>query len=360
MARKTKAQIRKEKQTEIAEWIAIPILLGLMVLGLLRSGIVGAFLYDLERYLFGSLFYVYMIAVVILIGVNKISRRTGNSTKSPFPVILLIIAGLLLCTWFENPQLSGTAIVEPYIRNITSYFGAQAVSQDMTGGILGAFLYAVCETLFGRSGVIVVVVVLVVISSFLLFSVDVYKSAAKSVYSFLAPPEKEIEETVEEEKEPANLWTMIDEHRERKRQKLGEIKADDLTVEKDDTDLLIQEENREKPVLQNEPYMSRLVNIKADDTKEEIPVVHIPGKTISDSRSVFINVDDLNDPFDTGMEDNASLLQQTSAEPFVDDLADTQPISTVEIQDEAVIEEPVETQVQHETLPVEKKTKKES
>lgn len=360
MARKTKAQIRKERQTEIAEWIAIPILLGLMVLGLLRSGIVGAFLYDLERYLFGSLFYVYMIAVVILIGVNKISRRTGNSTKSPLPVILLIIAGLLLCTWFENPQLSGTAIVEPYIRNITSYFGAQAVSQDMTGGILGAFLYAVCETLFGRSGVIVVVVVLVVISSFLLFSVDVYKSAAKSVYSFLAPPEKEIEETVEEEKEPANLWTMIDEHRERKRQKLGEIKADDLTVEKDDTDLLIQEENREKPVLQNEPYMSRLVNIKADDTKEEIPVVHIPGKTISDNRSVFINVDDLNDPFDTGMEDNASLLQQTSAEPFVDDLADTQPISTVEIQDEAVIEELVETQVQHETLPVEKKTKKES
>ena len=133
MARKTKAQIRKERQTEIAEWIAIPILLGLMVLGLLRSGIVGAFLYDLERYLFGSLFYVYMIAVVILIGVNKISRRTGNSTKSPFPVILLIIAGLLLCTWFENPQLSGTAIVEPYIRNITSYFGTQAVSQDITG-----------------------------------------------------------------------------------------------------------------------------------------------------------------------------------------------------------------------------------
>lgn len=360
MARKTKAQIRKERQTEIAEWIAIPILLGLMVLGLLRSGIVGAFLYDLERYLFGSLFYVYMIGVVVLIGFNKLARRTGKQEKSPIPVALLIIAAVLLCTWIEKPEQTGLAIAEPYIRNITSFFANAEGSSDLTGGIIGAILYAICETLFGRTGVIIVVIVLIVISSFLLISLDVYKNAAKSIYHFLELPQKEEEIVEEESREPANLWTMIDEHREKKKQKLGEIRVDEEIVEEDHTDLLIQEENREKPVLQNEPYMSKLVNITADDTKEEIPVVHMPGKTISDSRSVFINVDDLNDPFEDDMDDHASMVHTPVSEPFVDDLADTQPLSMVEIQDEAVVEEeekPVEVKQKQQ---VEADTKKES
>ena len=360
MARKTKAQIRKERQTEIAEWIAIPILLGLMVLGLLRSGIVGAFLFDLERYLFGSFFYVYMIAVVILIGYNKFARRTGKDEKSPIPVALLIIAAMLLCTWFEKPEQTGLSIVEPYLRNITSFFGNAEPSADLSGGILGAILYGICETLFGRTGVIVVFIVVVMISSFLLISLDVYKNAAKSVYDFLELPQKE-EVVVEEVKEPANLWTMIDEHREKKRQKLGEIRVDEEAVEKDHTDLLIQEENREKPVLQNEPYMSKLVNITADDTKEEIPVVHIPGKTVSDNHSVFINVDDLNDPYEQ-MEDHADIVMPVQNEPFVDDLADTQPLPVVEIKEEAVI--PEQTAVEKEEVsekPAEKpKEKKES
>ena len=360
MARKTKAQIRKERQTEIAEWIAIPILLGLMVLGLLRSGIVGAFLFDLERYLFGSFFYVYMIAVVILIGYNKFARRTGKDEKSPIPVALLIIAAMLLCTWFEKPEQTGLSIVEPYLRNITSFFGNAEPSADLSGGILGAILYGICETLFGRTGVIVVFIVVVMISSFLLISLDVYKNAAKSVYHFLELPQKE-EVVVEEVKEPANLWTMIDEHREKKRQKLGEIRVDEEAVEEDHTDLLIQEENREKPVLQNEPYMSKLVNITADDTKEEIPVVHIPGKTVSDNHSVFINVDDLNDPYEQ-MEDHADIVMPVQNEPFVDDLADTQPLPVVEIKEEAVI--PEQTAVEKEEVsekPAEKpKEKKES
>ena len=360
MARKTKAQIRKERQTEIAEWIAIPILLGLMVLGLLRSGIVGAFLYDLERYLFGSFFYVYMIGVVVLLGYNKFARRSGRQQKNPWPALMLVIACLLLCTWYENPEKTGLSIVEPYYRNLSMYFGNAEPSQNITGGILGAILYGICEMLFGRSGVIVVVVVLVVISAFLLVSIDHYKHAAKAVFDFLTPPEKEaVEEEVVEEKEPANLWTMIDEHKERKRQKLGEIKVDDTPVESDSTDLLIQEENREIPQLKQEPYVSKLINITADDTKEEIPVVHIPGKTISDNRSVFINVDDLNDPYEKQM-DNASLLENISSPIEEDDLADTQPLPVAELKEEAVIEEEMQNSDPEETQKAQSKDKKAS
>lgn len=310
MPRKTKAEIRKEKQMETAEWIAIPILLGLILLGMLRSGIVGVFLYNLERYLFGSFFYIYFAAVVVLIVVNRIAHRKGNTKKNPLPVVLLIAAALLICTYIENPTAAEGSILTPYIRNLTSYFAADAYLKPMYGGVIGTLLYMFCSTLFGRTGVLIAAAVLIIIACFLLVSLDVYKNAFSTVVDFLAPPVKEVEEEPEpeEEKEPANLWNMIDEHRQKKKQKLGEITADEQIVEADNTDLLIQETPVEKPVLKQEPYMSKLVNITADNTEEEIPVVKIPGRTISDNRSVFINVDELNDPYESTQEDNASLI----------------------------------------------------
>lgn len=317
MPRKTKAQIKKEKQTEIAEWIAIPILLGLLVLSLLRSGLVGNFLFNLQRYLFGMLFYVYIVVIVLLLCVNKINRHEGNDQKNPIPVILLICVALLMCAYFEEDSVIGLDAVTPFIQKLPQYFKSDSYTLSVGGGIIGAILYAVCSMLFGRIGVIVVSVVLVIVSMFLLVSIDVYKSAFQSVIAFFARPEKEEEdEIIEEEKEPANLWNMIDEHREKRRQKLGEITADDLETEEDNTTLLIHEENAKKPELKEEPHLSKLVNIKADDTTEEIEVVKIPGKTISDNRSVFINVDELNDPFENQYNDNTELLDQ----PVVEDM----------------------------------------
>ncbi|MGM9941933.1 MAG: DNA translocase FtsK [Bulleidia sp.] len=352
MPRKTKAEIRKEQQMEIAEWIAIPILLGLILLGMLRSGIVGVFLYNLERYLFGSFFYIYFAAVVLLIVVNKIAHRKGNAKKHPLPVVLLIVAGLLISTYIENPTVAEGSIITPYIRNLTSYFAADAYQIPMYGGIIGTLLYMICFTLFGRTGVLIVSAVLIVIACFLLGSLDVYKNAFSTVVDFFTPPVKEVEEEPEpeEEKEPANLWNMIDEHRQKKKQKLGEITADEQPVEEDNTDLLIQETPVEKPVLKQEPYMSKLVNITADDTKEEIPVVRIPGKTISDNKSVFISVDELNDPYETTGEDNASLidtepqLDNTEELHFGAEISDAPPqIPTEEVQEQIKPEQPKES-----------------
>ena len=322
MPRKTKAQIRKEKQRETAEWIAIPILMGLVVLGLLRSGIVGNFLYNLQRYLFGSLFYIYMIAVVVLIISNKISRHNGKDQKNPLPVILLICVGLLLSACLAVGENTGLAVIQPYIQDLVSYFTEKSYLMNVGGGILGAVLYGFCSILFGRPGVIVVMVVLSVIAIVMLVSFETVRSFMRDIYAFFERPEKEEEEEPEEEeKEPANLWNMIDEHREKKKQKLGEIRADEETEAADDTTLLIPEKNAEKPQLEEEPHVSKLVNIRADDSTEEIEVVKIPGKTVSDNRSVFINVDDLQDPLENSYNDNTDLLNEpvtASAQPEVE------------------------------------------
>lgn len=360
MPRKTKAQLKKEKRMETAEWIAIPILLGLMILGLLRSGIVGVFLFHLEQYLFGTFFYAYFIAAAGLLAVNKIRRHSGEEMKNPVPLLLLVTAGLLLCTWLENPEVTGMAAVTPYIRELPSYFASGSEMTGVSGGLLGAVLYAVCGTLFGRAGSVVVIVVLVIISCFLLVSLDVYKNAFRSVAAFFARPEKEEEEEPEEEKEPANLWNMIDEHKEKRRARLVEIKADDTPVEQDDTDLLIHEETKQLPHLQEEPYMSKLVNIRADETEEEIPVVKIPGKTVSDAKSVFINVDELEDPLENRYEDNASLITPMGVveEEAEEDPEETQKLPTVTLSQEPVIEE---TEEPEQPVPeVKKETKKES
>lgn len=359
MPRKTKAQIKKEKQTEIAEWIAIPILLGLLVLGLLRSGIVGNFLFNLQRYLLGMLFYIYIIAAVLLICVNKLNRHEGKEGKNPVPVILLVCAALLMCAYFDEGEVIGFDAMTPFIRDILKYFQADSYTMSVGGGVIGALLYAVCSMLFGKIGVIVVTVVLVVIAMFLLVSIDVYKSAARSIYAFFERPEREEEEEVEEEeeKEPANLWNMIDEHREKRRQKLGELKADDEETEKDDTTLLIHEENVNKPELKEEPHLTKLVNIRADESTEEIEVVKIPGKTISDNRSVFINVDELNDPFENQYNDNTELLDK----PVVEDMKlETGMTEQIPVIDESTLEEGTEVPEANPVSPVKEEAKQEA
>lgn len=310
MARKTKAQLKKERQEEIIEWIMIPVLLALIILGLSRSGVVGTFLFNLQRYLFGSLFWLLTGGIIIVILANKFARRKEIEEKSVIAVFLIISCILLLCTFFYTEE-TGTDVAMKYIRDFRMYFTASAADMNVGGGIVGAILYVICSTLFGRTGVIVIAVLLFVIAMILLVPLEVYKNMFIAIANFFRVPEKE-EKIIEpeEEKEPLNLWTMIDEQKEKKksRQKLVDIKAEDGPDPVETTNLLTTvKENQEIP--DNGPYLTKLINITADRDTEEIPIVSIPGKTISSSDSVFINVDDLE-------EDSEDMIDSTDHYSF--------------------------------------------
>ena len=293
MARKTKAQLKRERDKEIRQWITVVVLFALLIIGFMKLGFVGTFLYNLQRYFLGSLFWVIIGSIIVLILINVMNRHHDIDDVDPIPFVLIHCAILLLCAYLSTTE-KGMSVFVQYIEHIVDYFGSNATSMDVGGGLVGGFLYALGSMLFDRVGVVIVIVVLFIIAMLLLVSLDVYKKAFYTIVAFFKTPEKEEEEIESEpveEKEPKNLWIMLEEHKEKKEAKkalLGSIQVDEEAQQTGSMDILTEEKKEE-------PHLTKLINITADRDTEEIPVVSIPGKTISSEESVFINVDDLQD-----------------------------------------------------------------
>lgn len=328
MAKKTKTKSRsktqkkQERNKEIRQVITIVILFALMIIGYMKSGPVGLFIFNLQRYFLGSLFYLIFGFVILCILLNVMNKHHGIDDVSPIPFILIICAVLMLCTYFYTYE-TGMSVFTQYIINIRTYFSYGADTMPVGGGLSGGLLYGIASMLFGRVGVVVVIVVLFVISALLLVSLEVYKKAFFTIVNFFKVPEKEeeeeiIEEEPEEEKQPKNLWLMLDEHKEKKEAKksiVGSIEVDEEAGE--------EHTNYLEQAKKEEPTVKKLLNITADGNEEEIPVVSIPGKTISSQQSVFINIDEL--------EDN---IEQPSPEEDTVELDFTEEIQTLEAEEE--------------------------
>lgn len=320
MARKTKAQLKRERQKEVKQWITIVVLFGFILIGLLQSGVVGQFLNHLQRYLFGSLYYVILASMIVYTLLNVMNKHHGNDDVDVIPFILVDCAIVLTCAYLATSAV-GIPVFMQYIEHFLEYFNANANTMQVGGGIVGGLLYALCSMLFGRVGVIVVIVILVIIATILVGSLDVYKKAFYTVVDFLKAPEKEEEEeeVVEEEEEPTkpkNLWIMLEEHKEAKKQKkalLGSIDVDEAPQDSPSMDILTEKKE--------EPHITKLMNITADQDTEEIPVVSIPGKTISNEESVFINVDELQDSYEDTVEEP---LEDTMDYSFEDEAYEQQ------------------------------------
>ncbi len=296
MTRKSKAQIKREQREEIRQWITVLVIGAVILLGLMKSGIVGRLLYQLQRYLFGTFFWLILGMIVVLIFVNMYQRRQDQEEKNPAPVIL-IICGILLLSTLLSTKETGMGVFMQYIQHISDYFTEEAMTMNVGGGICGAFLYAIISKLFDRLGVWIAFILCISIATILLVSVDYFKHIFHVVVDFLKAPEYEEEEIEpepepEEEKPAPNLWAMIESLKEKKKEKMPDIQADDPDIMTPTVDIMTTKKETEIP------QMTKLINITADDEREEIPVVSIPGKVISSEKSVFINVDDLLDQYE--------------------------------------------------------------
>ena len=259
MARKTKAQLKRERDREIKQWITVVILFALMIIGLMKSGVVGLFLFNLQRYLLGFLFWVILGSFIIMILMNVMNRHHENDDVNPVPFILVDCAILLICSYIST-QDTGIPVFMQYIVHIADYFTTSDVV--IGGGMIGSLLYAISSMLFGRIGVVIVILVLLIISMLLIVSLDVYKKAFYTIFEFFKTPEREeeeeavVEQPVEEAK-PKNLWIMLEEHKEKKEAKkalLGSINVDENVESKDTTDILTEEKKEE-------PHITKLINI---------------------------------------------------------------------------------------------------
>ena len=223
--RKTKADIARDE--EVRQWIVIVILVALAVIAYMQLGIVGKFLYDLQRFLFGKFFYAVIGMIVAQILITMINRRSGNtSSKNPIAIILIAVGVLLICAMDAPSDLKGFEIVKNYAADIPAYFNAEPII-NVGGGIIGAALFSLTSLLIDRTGTVILIAVLFIIAALLLVSLDVYKQAFASIGRFFATDDDE-DEDEEEEEEPEENAEDEDEEEQplQKAQQMSFLKPD--------------------------------------------------------------------------------------------------------------------------------------
>ncbi|MBR4162681.1 MAG: hypothetical protein IKR11_04095, partial [Solobacterium sp.] len=123
MARRKKKDIREEQKKELIHWITIVILCAFAIIGMLRSGVVGNFLYQLQRYIFGSLFWVVVILIAGCMLYNIFQKKNGKPLFS-YVALGLIIAGILLiCSYIDtDPETTGISVFLDYFNDTALFF----------------------------------------------------------------------------------------------------------------------------------------------------------------------------------------------------------------------------------------------
>lgn len=286
--RMTKKQ--QQQKSELKQWITIVILCAVTVIAYSQMGVVGIFLNNLQRFLFGNLYYVIMLLIIAQIIVGIINKRSGyTSKKNPVALILFVLGILLVCAYLDtDSELLGFPILEQYVGDYKAYFSSDPV-QNVGGGLLGALLLSITTLLVDRPGTIVVIVVLFIVSALLLVNLEVYKQAYLSMKDYLSTQDsyEDDEEFVEDEdeEEPVTTTPLIENK---------PVEPKQLTIDLKDDD----EKEPEVKIAQPATPVSPLdIRVDTDLNEEEIP------QEKPKPKSVFMNIDDLLDPIAPEVEE---------------------------------------------------------
>jgi len=348
--RKSKARIRQEQQEELRQWIMVVLTAALLLIGLMRTGTVGIFLYNLLRYVLGEWFWLILAVTVLwfLIAIAS-GKQDADDEKNPLPIILVILDLLLLCGYYTaGPSVVGFSALKPLLTNIKSYF-LTVVTVSPGGGICGNGLYALVSILFGRSGTVVIMIAIALIATVLMGFMDAYKNAFQYVVDFFRAPEKEEPEEKEEveDKEHPNLWKMVSEHQQKKAHFINADEAvDDVPLQDVQKKLEEGEEVvvRFKPTKISHSGLSG-IDIRVDDDQDDTDNIELLSDTepaledtlkiqqpLSQEKDIFMNVDDLADHTEA----------KEYSEPEPQPMEPAEPVKQTEVQEvKAEEEEPV-------------------
>ncbi len=327
----TKRTTKKEQKqkSELNQWITIVILSAITVIAYSQMGLVGIFLNNLQRFLFGNFYYVIMILIVAQIIVGIINKRAGYSRKkNPVAIVLIVIAILLVCAYTgTDTELSGFAILEQYVGNYKAYFTTESV-QNVGGGLLGALLFSCSTLLVDRPGTIVIIVVLFVVAALLLVNLEVYKQAYRSIRDYLST-----QDIYEDDDE-------FDEDEYEEEEVIPSTVVETTTTPKQMSINLTEEEIEDtKPLIAQPTKPVSPLDIRVDSGIEEDVLEDIQEEQPVKTRSVFMNVDDLLDPIH---EEEITPVNNTFTEvnePLEEEEIEEAPI--VQVQEEQP--KPVET-----------------
>jgi S-DNA-T family DNA segregation ATPase FtsK/SpoIIIE len=313
--KKSEAEKRLARKNETRQWITIVILVAFTVIGLMRAGKVGVLIYNILRYLFGDIFWLILLLIVLWLLISIASEHQDeNDERNPLPMVLLILDVELLAAFSHAGEATGMIALTPYLTDIGQYFSTAAADLHLGGGLLGALLYAVFSLLFGRSGCIVMMIAILIIATVLMGFMDAYKNAFSYVMDFFRVPEDDKEEEEEKEEKPKerpNLWKMKEEH---KQKRASFINADEPVQKQNLKKVEKQLERGEEVVIRMKPTPIdpsklhpfdirvdeddgdtnnlSLMKDSADLSNEDTLKMQRP---LSENENIFINLDDLQD-----------------------------------------------------------------
>ncbi len=371
---KIKKKQREEQTEEILQWVVIISLFALALIGVMRMGTVGIFLYNLFHYVLGDWYLLIFAATILWFLISIASgKKDASDEKNPVPMILIIVDLFLLCTYIKAEPLGvGFSALNYLSTHLLEYFQTN-VSISLYGGLVGSFLYGCISSLFGRSGTIVIMLAILLIATVLMGFTDAYKNAFSYVIDFFKTPDSDEDEEEEEteEKEHPNLWTMINNRKEH----ANFIDAD-KPVEKESV-IKIQKklDEGEEVVVRFKPTKTQLpknhhsmIDIRVDE--DDAPTDNIEILSESDglmenqdlkeaeSKKVFMDIDELSDHnTNQRIRQTYEMPEEPLEQYFEPKPVERKPVVETIIESEPVIEDTVEVDLVQESQQVSIDTK---
>lgn len=248
---KKKTKKQEAKDQELYMYILSMVIIVVICIALFKLGIIGIFLNNSVRFLFGDFYYAACVIGIILAAIILFHKKKGYvDGKTIVASLCLLIAILLWSATLVGKDVVGMDVLRGFLANTPEYFKTNA-TLAANGGLLGALLYAGTSVLIAREGTWILAIALLVLAFILILSLESFKEAAASIKNFFEvskwredDDEDEYEYIEVEEEEPIEeipkpkLIGSLDKNKK---------KSIFVDVENDGTDDVLEEEEVVKP-----------------------------------------------------------------------------------------------------------------
>lgn len=209
---KKKKKKQEPKDQELYMYIISTALIVVLCIALFKFGIVGLFLNNVVRYLFGDFYYAACIIGIVLATIILTHKKKGVvNAKTIIAALCILFAILLWSATLVEPSIQGFDILKTFVENTPNYF-KETATIPAYGGFFGAFLYSMTSVLIAKEGTWILSIALVILALILILSLDSFKEAIASIKNFFELKNQwredeeeyeyvEVEEEIEEEDE---------------------------------------------------------------------------------------------------------------------------------------------------------------
>ena len=201
------AQRRKKVVTEVNLWISVAVALLLFLSNFGVCGIVGNALRSAMLGMFGSMGYVFPIALFVVVGLIAYNSANRKSVTKIVAVIMLFLDGCLFFHLFTYGDSTEKL----------SYFYKTGSQGTACGGITGGFFGEIFHSLIGLTGTYILAVVLLIISLVLL--------TEKSIMGVIKNQSQNAYENIKEESQIRREANALEKNRRKEEKRNERIKA---------------------------------------------------------------------------------------------------------------------------------------